>query len=151
MKPPAWSRANERSKYVPEFIFAHRFPNDFKGSPVTAAGATTWFQKLGDSMVCRSDPKFETRKLGDCGTDTHPAAYTIVSADNAEAALVMAGEWPLLEHGGGVEVRELTRRELDLTIRPPRHGPWGSGFGLNGCLGMLGAVGYLGHPSLGGL
>src|SRR5258708_1497595 len=101
-----------------EFIFTHRFPNDFKSAPATAAAALAWFQQLGNSVVRRSAPTFETRKLGDCGTDTRPSAYTVVSAESAEAAVAMAGQWPLLEHGGGVEVRELTSREIDLTVRP---------------------------------
>ena len=103
---------------MPEFILTHRFPNDFKGTPTTAAAARAWFQELGNSLVGRSDPAFETHKLGDCGTDTRLSAYTMVSADSAEAAVAMAGGWPLLEHGGGVEVRQLTKREIDLTVRP---------------------------------
>ncbi len=103
---------------MPEFILTHRFPEGFKGSPETAAAARAWFQALGNHMVSRGDPAFSPRTLGDCGTDTRLSAYTVVSADNAEAAVALAGSWPLLEHGGGVEVRQLTSRELDLTVRP---------------------------------
>jgi hypothetical protein len=103
---------------MPEFIFTHRFPDNFKGSPETAAAARAWFQQLGDRVVGRSDPAFETRKLGNCEVDSRPSAYTIVSADNADAAVAMAGLWPLLERGGAVEVRQITTREIDQTVRP---------------------------------
>jgi hypothetical protein len=95
-----------------EFIFTHRFPRDFKGSPATAASAKAYFEEIGENVVSRSDLMFETRKLGDCGNGTEPNAYTIVRAEDAEAAMAMARKWNLLQHGGGLEVRQLTAESI---------------------------------------
>jgi len=93
---------------MPEFMFTHRFPKGFTGSPETAAAATAYFREIADVVVRRNDPAFEMRKLGDCDGATETGAYTIVTADDAEAALAIAGRWPLLQRGAGLELRQLT-------------------------------------------
>jgi hypothetical protein len=103
---------------MPEFILTHRFPSNFRGSPATAAAAKDWFDQIANTVVSRSDVAVEARKLGACGGDTEPNAYTIVNADDLEAAVALAGGWPLLERGAGVEVRQLTTKEFNLTPRP---------------------------------
>jgi hypothetical protein len=102
---------------MPEYIITHRFPANFKGAPDTAAAAKAWFGQIASTIVSRNDGTVETRKLGDCGSDTLPNAYTIVNADNMEAAVELAGGWPLLERGAGVEVRQLTTKGFDLARR----------------------------------
>jgi hypothetical protein len=104
-----------------EFIFTHRFPNNFKGAPDTAAAAKAWFDQIASTIVSRNDGSVETRNLGDCGADTHPNAYTIVKAENMAAALALAGGWPLLQRGAGLEVREMTSKPFEVT------GPAGQG------------------------
>jgi hypothetical protein len=103
---------------MPTYFLTHHFPENFQGSPETAAAATAWFERLGAHLVGRGNRAFETRRLGSCGADGRLLAYTIVSAENPEEAVALAEAWPLLARGGGVEVRELTMRELDLTVRP---------------------------------
>ena len=56
----------------------------------------------------RGNPTFETRRLGNCGTDVEQLAYTLISTDELAAAVALAEAWPLLARGGGIEVRELT-------------------------------------------
>ena len=93
---------------MPTFFLTHHFPPNFQGSPETAAAATAWFERLGANLVGRGNPAFKTRRLGNCGTDPEQLAYTLISTDKLEAAVALAEAWPLLAHGGGVEVRELT-------------------------------------------
>jgi hypothetical protein len=93
---------------MPTFFLTHHFPKNFQTSPETAAAATAWFERLGANLVGRGNPTFETRRLGNCGTDVEQLAYTLISADELEAAVALAEGWPLLARGGGIELRELT-------------------------------------------
>jgi hypothetical protein len=93
---------------MPTFILTHQFPRDFQGSPETAAAARAWFEHLAVNLAGRSAPTFETRQLGHCAEAERAVAYTLICADDLEAAVALAQSWPLLARGGGVEVRELT-------------------------------------------
>jgi hypothetical protein len=97
-----------RSKAMPTYLLTHHFPQNYQGSPQTAAAATAWFERLGSNLVGRSDRRLENRQLGNCGTHPEPPAYTLLSTDTLEAAIALAEAWPLLARGGGIEVRELT-------------------------------------------
>jgi hypothetical protein len=90
------------------FIFTHRAPKNFTGSPEGAAAVRAWFEHFGANLMARTDRALETSTLGNCSNDTDPFAYTLVTADSPEAAVALAREWPLLARGGGLEVRELT-------------------------------------------
>jgi hypothetical protein len=105
-----------------EFILTHRFPNNFQGAPDTAAAAKAYFDQIASVTVTRTDGTVETRELGDCGSSTHPNAYTIVNAENMEAAVAIGSGWPLLKRGAGLEVRQLTTKPFDLNVRPAPRG-----------------------------
>jgi hypothetical protein len=94
---------------MPTFLLTHQFPRDFQVSPETAAAARAWFARLAVNLTGRSTPTFEARQLGHCANEAErPVAYTLICADDLEAAVALAQSWPLLARGGGVEVRELT-------------------------------------------
>lgn len=93
---------------MPTYLLTHHFPNNYKGSPEAAAAATAWFKHLGAHHMGGGNPAVATRTLGNCETDAGAFAYTLVAADNLDAAVALAEVWPLLARGGGVEVRELT-------------------------------------------
>jgi hypothetical protein len=93
---------------MPTYLVTHHFPQDFQGSPETAAAATAWFERLGANLVSRSDARFESRQFGSCATDSRLRAYTVISTETLEETLDLAQAWPLLTRGGGVEVRELS-------------------------------------------
>jgi hypothetical protein len=57
--------------------------------------------------VDRGNPAFERSTLGNCGADTPLGGYTLVTADDLAAAVVLAEGCPLLQEGGGVEIGEL--------------------------------------------
>jgi hypothetical protein len=105
---------------MPTFLLTQHAPKNFKGSPdpvATAAAVTAWFDLMGERLVARSNPAFVMNILGNCGADTEPFGYTLVTADDPYAALALAGGCPILAYGGGVEVRELMDSPLNFCIR----------------------------------
>jgi hypothetical protein len=90
------------------FILAHRAPQEYTGSPEAMALWNEWFERLGANLVDRGNPVFERSTVGDCGTRTVLGGYTLISAENREAAVALAEGCPILADGGGVEVGELT-------------------------------------------
>jgi hypothetical protein len=93
---------------MPTFVIANRTPKEYRGSADAMAAWNAWFERLGASLVDRGNPVFERRPLGNCGPDTVLGGYTLVSADDLEAAVALAQGCPALASGGGVEVGTLT-------------------------------------------
>jgi len=90
------------------FLIANRPPKNYTGSAAAMAAWNVWFERLGANLVDRGNPVFERRTLGNRGADTVLGGYTLVTADNLEAAVALAEGCPILESGGVVEVGELT-------------------------------------------
>ncbi len=88
------------------FILVHRAPQGYKGSPETRARWNDWFERLGANLVDPGNPVFERRTVGNCGAGTVLGGYTLITAENREAAVALAEGCPLLAEGGGVEVGE---------------------------------------------
>jgi hypothetical protein len=63
-----------------------------------------WFKTIGASISDPGNRVGRSSPLGNCGPDTALSGYTIVSAEDLEAAVSLAKGCPGLEHGGGVEV-----------------------------------------------
>jgi uncharacterized protein YndB with AHSA1/START domain len=99
------------------YLLTHYFPRGFQSSPETATAARAWFARLGATMPEPGNPAPEPHRLGNCATDPgRQLAYTLISADNLEAAMAVAAAWPLLARGGGVEVRELMLLNANLSL-----------------------------------
>jgi len=101
---------------MPQFIFSYRSAKDYVAGPASLAA---WGAFLNDviapSVVDPGFPVFEPATvLGEAGQSTQLGGYSIVTADNLEAALSMARHCPAIEHGGGVEVAVLA-------ALPPEH------------------------------
>jgi len=96
---------------MPTFLLTHHFPANFQSSPETLVRARDWFARLGATTPGPGNPAVDDAaavRLGDCGTAApRRSAYTLISTDDLEAAMVVAKAWPLLASGGGVELREL--------------------------------------------
>jgi hypothetical protein len=90
------------------FLLVHRHPHNYRGSADTVAAWEAWFKALGDNLVDLGNPVFERSVLGKYGADAPLGGYTLVEADDLDAALELARECPILADGGGVEVGELT-------------------------------------------
>ena len=93
---------------MPTYLITNRVPEDFTGSPDAFAAWTAWFEELGPNLEDRGNPAFARAAVGNCGTGTVLGGYTLITADNLEAAVALAGGHPLVTRGGGVEVGELT-------------------------------------------
>jgi YCII-related domain len=90
------------------FVIVNRAPKQYTPSADALAAFNAWFARLDANLVDRGNPVFESRTLGNTGDDTTLGGYTLVTADDLEAAVALANDHPLLHQGGGVEVGELT-------------------------------------------
>jgi len=93
---------------MPTFLFSYRMPKDYVlGRPESVAAWTGWFEDLGASVTDRGNPIFQSATVGNCGADTRLGGYSLITADDLDAALALAKGCPAL----GVEVGLIT--ELD--------------------------------------
>jgi len=98
-----------RSSGQPHYLFVHHFPRGFQGSPETAAAAAAWFEQLAPHLAGRSTlATSEPHEFGDPSAEPIPTAFEVITADDLESAIALAGAWPLVSRGGRIEVRELT-------------------------------------------
>jgi hypothetical protein len=98
------------------FLFTYRAPNrplpdalanlDEAGRTARITAWNGWFETMGASVVDRGQPVADARTLGNCGADTRIGGYSIVEAEDFEAAVALAKGCPGLVWGGGVEVGE---------------------------------------------
>jgi hypothetical protein len=93
---------------VANYLLVHHFPKGFQGSPETAAAAAAWFEQLSPHLAGRTLPEPEPRQFGDPGAEPVPTAFEVITTDDIEGALALAGAWPLVLRGGRIELRELT-------------------------------------------
>lgn len=100
------------------YLLTHHFPANFQGSPETAGVARDWFARLGAMPGFGSTAPAEPNRLGDCLTSRERRlAHTLISTDDLETAMAFAKAWPVLAHGGGVEVQEIP------VLTPSIHAP----------------------------
>ena len=91
------------------YVLTYRAPKGYAaGSPETVAEWRAFFAGLGDQLVERGNPVFARTTAGNCGADTELGGYSLVTADDLEAAATMAKACPYVAAGGGVEVGEVT-------------------------------------------
>jgi hypothetical protein len=92
------------------FLFSYRMPIGYTpGEPGVVDVWNAWFEGLGASVVTRGNPVFESTSLGDCGAGTTLGGYSIVTADDLEAAVAMAKRCPALRNAhAGIEVGVIT-------------------------------------------
>jgi hypothetical protein len=92
------------------FLFSYRVPTDYvPGRPEGISAWTSWFASIGASVTDIGKPIFESSALGD---GTKPGGYSIITADDLQAALTLAKGCPALR-GGGVEVGLLADMPAD--------------------------------------
>jgi YCII-related domain len=92
-----------------KFLFSYRTSQNYAPGPDSMADWNAWFRDLGSKVVDIGNPVFERSTLGNCEGDSLLGGYSIVTADDLEAAVALAETCPVLAHGGGIEVGELTR------------------------------------------
>ena len=90
------------------FVFSYRVPHDYQpGSPETAAAWRDFFTSLGDGLADTGHAAIQSAVLGDIGTATRLGGYSIVTADDLDAATQLAKGCPALGMGAGVEIGQL--------------------------------------------
>lgn len=62
---------------------------------------------MGDHLSALGKPGIESAAVGECGPGTQLGGYSLITADDLEAALALAKGCPALARGGGVEVARL--------------------------------------------
>ena len=90
------------------FLFSYRTPKTYTGgSPENIAAWGAWFQGLGTNLVDPGKRVAARRTLGNCPPETLQGGYSLVTADDIDAAVELAEGCPGLRDGFGVEVAEL--------------------------------------------
>jgi hypothetical protein len=103
---------------MPTFVFTYRRATGYTRTPQTLAAWNAWFGGMGDQLADRGQPVAAHTVLGNCSPgDTEPGGYSLVQADDLEAATAIAKGCPHLVHGGGVEVGELAEVPADSSAR----------------------------------
>lgn len=89
--------------------FVLTFRNASSYTPTADVGALwgQWFQELGSAIVDPGSQVGATSTLGAAPSGSVVSGYTVITADNLEAAVLLAKGCPGLKHGGAVEVGEL--------------------------------------------
>jgi YCII-related domain len=92
------------------FLLVYRSAKNYTpGDPDVMASWQAFFEGLGGSLVDTENPIFARSALGDCETNTTVlGGYSIIDADDLDAAIALAEGCPVLTTAGGVEVGEIT-------------------------------------------
>jgi hypothetical protein len=90
------------------YLFTFRAPADYAPTPGTFDAWAAWQVKLGARLKDRGNPGFAAAALGASAAETTLGGYSLVRAGSLQAAVALAGDCPLLGHGGAVEICELT-------------------------------------------
>lgn len=93
------------------YLLAYRAPKDYvPGGDETMEAWSAFFETLGGHIVDPGNPVFSRTAVGDCGSDVRPlGGFTVIEADDLEAAATLAKGCPFVAIGGGVEVGEITK------------------------------------------
>src|SRR6516164_265511 len=99
-----------------KYVFSYRVPSGFvPGSPESVAAWQSWLGGMGSSLADLGEAVIEAAAVGEVASGTtRLAGYSVVVADDMDAALAIAKGCPALQVGGGVEVgtvMEVTGRE----------------------------------------
>src|SRR6478672_13593215 len=98
----------KRSQSMPKYVLAYRIQDSAPDAPDAMAQWMAWFEQLGSAVVDAGLPVFSRSTLGNCGSGSALGGYSLITADDLEAAVTLAKGCPALAAGGGVEVGELT-------------------------------------------
>lgn len=93
---------------MPMFVLTYRSRPGYTPTPQTQAAWRAWFGSMGDQLADMGKPVIAQAALGNCSREsTELGGYSLIEADDLEAATAMAKGCPHLEHSGGVEVGQL--------------------------------------------
>jgi hypothetical protein len=93
---------------MPTYIFAYRTTTAYAPTPESTAAWMGWFEGMGDQLVELGKPTIDATAIGNCSSgETVLGGYSLVRADDLEAAVRVAKGCPQLDRNGGVEIAEL--------------------------------------------
>ena len=96
------------------FLFSYRSPADYQPRPDTRDEWRSFFAGMGANLADPGNPVFESTTLGTCGSATaRLGGYSLVTADDLDAAVAIAKTCPFLSQGGGVEIGVITETYRD--------------------------------------
>jgi len=89
-----------------KYVISYRAPEDYvPGREDDMAAWAAWFKNIGKNLVDFGSPVRDTIQIGDCGAGQRLRGYSVISADDLDAALLIAQGCPgLRDTGFGVEV-----------------------------------------------
>lgn len=87
------------------FVFTYRRSVAYR--PEGGAEWQAWFDAMGDQVVEMGNPVDESATLGNTGANTSLGGFSLIRADDIDAALTLAKGCPALARGGGVEVGQI--------------------------------------------
>ena len=92
------------------FLLTYRAPDNYtRGTAEGRAAWMAWFESMGGALVDYGKPVARSAALGDCGAGGRAVdGYSLIGADDLDAALALAKGCPFVGMGGGVEVSALT-------------------------------------------
>jgi hypothetical protein len=92
---------------MPKYVFTYRSPFDaIEADPASITPWLTWFGEIKDSIVDLGQPVSQARRVGSDSAQTL-TGYSVINAEDLDAALAIAGTCPAIDRGFGVEVGEL--------------------------------------------
>ncbi len=101
---------------MPNFVFSYRNPKGYVPSEESRAEWMSWFDGMGDHLVDLGQPVFERTAVGDCSpASTELGGYSVVQAEDFDAAMAIAKGCPYVDRDGGVEIGLLADIPLDAT------------------------------------
>ena len=101
---------------MPTFVFTYRAPKGYARTADTGRAWWSWFDGMGDAVVDVGRPVVGRTALGNCSPDaTELGGYSVVSADDLEAAIAIAKGCPYLDGAGGIEVGQLGELPASIT------------------------------------
>lgn len=90
---------------MPNFVFSYRNPKGYVPTADTRAAWMAWFDGMGDHLVELGRPVFERTSIGACDpASTELGGYSVIQAEDFDAALAIAKGCPYLGRHGGVEI-----------------------------------------------
>lgn len=92
-----------------KFLLAYRAPKVYSPGPTVMEDWNGYFASLGSGLVDIGDPVFDRFTVGGDVADTVLGGYSVIVADDIEAAVALANGCPLLAAGGAVEVGAITQ------------------------------------------
>lgn len=90
---------------MPMFVLAYRNRPGYIPTPQTQAAWHAWFGSMGDQLADMGKPVIAEAALGNCSREsTEMGGYSLIEADDLEAATAIAKGCPHLDNSGGVEI-----------------------------------------------